>query len=126
MLAALFLLVAVVFAPAVHAAETITLRVALYPYVPGPQALFAQLAREFQGRNEGAILEVVDPEKDYYDGGLLALDADVFEIDTILLSDMIAAGKIAPLDVSLAGFAPESIEAVTRDGVTYAVPHWLC
>ena len=95
--------------PAAHAAEAVTLRVALYPYVPGADALFAQLAREFQRqtRRRDPELVEVDPQKDYYDGGLLALDADVFEIDTILLSEMIAAGKIAPLDVSLAGFAPK-------------------
>jgi thiamine pyridinylase len=127
-LAALLILLGVAFAPPARAAEAVTLRVALYPYVPGAHALFAQLAREFERRHEGAKLALVevDPQKDYYDDGLLTLDADVFEIDTILLSDMIAAGRIAPLDVSLAGFAPEAIEAVTRDNTVYAVPHWLC
>ncbi len=128
-LAALLILIAgLAFAPGAGAAEAVTLRVALYPYVPGAHALFAQVAREFQQRNEGAILELVevDPRKDYYDDGLLTLDADVFEIDTILLSDMIVAGRIAPLDISLAGFSPEAVEAVTRNGLIYAVPHWLC
>src|SRR5271163_2683327 len=106
----------------------ITLRVALYPYVPDQYAVFALLAREFQRRNEGVTLELVevDPAKGYYDGGLLTLDADVYEIDSILLSEMIAANKIAPLSVSLTGFSPEAIEAVTRNNSLYAVPHWLC
>ena len=39
---------------------------------------------------------------------------------------MIAANKIAPLDLALAGFAPESIAAVTRNGRVFALPHWLC
>ena len=77
------------------APEAITLRVALYPYVPDRYALFALLAREFQRRNEGVTLDLVEvaPTKDYYDGGLLALNADVYEIDTILLSEMIATAR---------------------------------
>jgi thiamine pyridinylase len=108
--------------------DAVTLRVALYPYVPERYALFALLAREFQRRNAGVVLDLVevDPAKDYYDGGLVGLDADVYEIDTILLDEIIAAKKIAPLDVALTGFAPESIAAVTRNGVVYALPHWLC
>ena len=111
-----------------EAADAVTLRVALYPYVPARYALFALLAREFQRRNVGVTLDLVEvgPGKDYYDGGLVALDADVYEIDTILLDEVIAANKIAPLDLSLAGFAPESIAAVTRNGIAYALPHWLC
>jgi thiamine pyridinylase len=107
-------------------AQPITLRVALYPYVPDKYAVFALLAREFQEQNEGVTLDLIEPVKEYYDGGLLGLDADVYEIDTILLSDMIAAKKLAPVNVSLNGFAPEAVEAVTRDGTIYAVPHWLC
>ena len=110
------------------APESITLRVALYPYVPGAHAVFALLAREFQRKNEGVTLELieVDPAKDYYDDGLLTLDADVYEIDSILLSDMVAAKKIAPLNVTLTDFAPEAADAVIRNGVVYAIPHWLC
>lgn len=104
----------------------VTVKVALYPYVPGQYAVFALLAREFQKQNEGVTLELVevDPSKDYYDDGLLTLKADVYEIDSILLSEMLH--KIAPLDIALNDFAPEAREAVTRNGVVYAVPHWLC
>jgi thiamine pyridinylase len=109
-----------------EAAEPVTLRVALYPYVPGKYSVFALLAREFQRRNKGVTLELVEvpPDQEYYSGGLVALDAHVFEIDSILLSDMLP--KLAPLSLSLAEFSPESVEAVTRNGITYALPHWLC
>lgn len=106
--------------------QPITLRVALYPYVPDKYAVFALLAREFQRQNDGVTLELVEPVQEYYAGGLLALDADVYEIDTILLSDMVAAKKLTPISASLDGFSPEAVEAVTRDGTVYAVPHWLC
>src|SRR5262249_34893819 len=85
--ALLVLIIGLVVSASTARAEAVTLRVALYPYVPRAQALFAELAREFQRRNDGVVLQPVeiDPHKDYYDDGLLALDADVFEIDTILL-----------------------------------------
>ncbi len=110
------------------AAPSITLRVALYPFVPDHYTVFALLAREFQRKHEGVTLELieVDPSKDYYDDGLLTLNADVYEIDSILLSEMVKANKITPLSLSLTGYSPEAIEAVTRNGVVYAVPHWLC
>jgi thiamine pyridinylase len=113
---------------AVAASDAITLRVALYPYVPERYALFALLAQGFQRRNPGVTLDLVevDPAKDHYAGGLVAIDADIYEIDTILLDEVIAANKIAPLDLPLGGFAPESVAAVTRNGVVYALPHWLC
>ena len=108
------------------AVESVKLRVALYPYVPGKHSVFNLLAREFQRRNEGLVVEMVEvpADQDYYDGGLAALDADVYEIDSILLSDVLH--KLAPLSLSLDGFSPESVEAVTRNGVVYAVPHWMC
>jgi len=115
------------------AADAVTLRVALYPFVPNQYAVFALLAREFQRKelrenNQPVTLDLVeiDPMKDYYDDGLLTLQADVYEIDSILLSDMIAANKVAPLNVSLTNFPPEAVEAVTRQDTIYAVPHWLC
>ena len=55
-------------------AQPITLRVALYPYVPDQYTVFMLLAREFQRQNEGVTLDLVEPVKEYYDGGLLALD----------------------------------------------------
>jgi len=104
----------------------VTLRVALYPYVPGPHSVFTLLTQEFQKRNPGVTLELaeVDPDKEYYSGGLTSLNADVYEIDSILLSEMLS--KIAPLTVSLDGFTQEAKDAVTRNGAIYAVPHWLC
>jgi thiamine pyridinylase len=108
--------------------EPVTLRVALYPYVPEREGLFLALAQGFQRQNPGIAIEMaeVDPNKDYYGDGLLDLSADVYETDTILLSRMVAARKIAALTVSLADFSEDSRDAVTRGGQVYAVPHWLC
>lgn len=124
---ALLLLLTGFCASAVQAApEPVTVRVALYPYVPGPYSLFMLLAREFQKQNAGVTLELVevDPAKDYYGDGLVTLSADVYEIDTILLNEMLP--RLAPLSLPLDGFTDEAKAAVTRNGQVYAVPHWLC
>jgi thiamine pyridinylase len=114
------------FPAACEGAEAVTLRVALYPYVPERHSVFTLLSQEFQRQNPGLILQLVEvpADQDYYNGGLAALDADVYEIDSILLSDVL--GKVAPLQLSMQGFEPTAIEAVTRNGLTYAVPHWMC
>lgn len=108
------------------AAEAVTLRVALYPYVPDKYGVFTLLTQAFQRQNPGIIVQAVElpPDQDYYNGGLAALDADVYEIDSILLSDVL--GKIVPLSMSLRGFDASAIAAVTRHGRVYAVPHWMC
>jgi thiamine pyridinylase len=84
------------------------------------------LAQEFQKKNPGAILQFVEvpADQNYYAGGLSALDADVYEIDSILLSDVLE--KIEPLSISLQDFDAAAVEAVTRNGLVYAVPHWMC
>lgn len=116
----------VAIAPRANGVEAVTLRVAFYPYVPDRYAIFTLLAREFQRQHEGTVVQLieVDQNKDYYEDGLSTLDADIYEIDSILLSEMLT--KIAPLNAALSDFAPEAIEAVTRNGQVYAIPHWLC
>ncbi|MDE1464143.1 extracellular solute-binding protein [Spartinivicinus poritis] len=108
---------------------TTKLRVALYPYVPNRLALFQKIEAIFESRNPNINLELVDNSTwlwDYYSGGLQATKADVYEVDTILLSDLIEAGKIAEVKLPSAPFTKEAIEAVTRNGKVYGVPHWLC
>lgn len=117
--------------PIAHANDNkiISLRVALYPYVPNRLALFHKVESIFESRNPGVNLELVEDKSllwDYYSGGLEITKADVYEVDTVLLSDLVDSGKISPIEFSPTSYSPESIEAVTRDGKTYGVPHWLC
>ena len=108
---ALFTCVVLWSGTSARAVEAVSLRVALYPFVPNQYAVFALLARAFQRKEmeehkQPVVLDLieVDPKKDYYEDGLLTLQADIYEIDSILLSDMIDANKIAPLNISLAAF----------------------
>lgn len=106
-----------------------TLRVALYPYVPNRLALFHKVEAIFESRNPGVNLELVEDKTllwNYYSGGLEATQADVYEVDTVLLSDLVESGKISPIEFSSTSYSKEAIEAVTRDSKTWGVPHWLC
>ncbi|GLQ33353.1 extracellular solute-binding protein [Litoribrevibacter albus] len=106
-----------------------TLRVALYPYVPDRLALFHKIEAIFESGNPGVNLELVDDSSilwDYYSGGLQATKADVYEVDTILLSDLIQSGKITELKLPREDYSDEVKAAVSRNGKTYGVPHWLC
>lgn len=115
--------------------EPITLRVALYPFIPDNLAFFNNLEHVFECENPGVDLRLVSTPNatyEYYTDdeankkGFQFVDADVYEIDTILLSDFIALGKIAPVQLPFDDFAPEGIQAVTRADKVYGVPHWLC
>ncbi|TPQ32853.1 hypothetical protein C2U70_20615 [Bradyrhizobium guangdongense] len=117
-------------------AEWLTLRVALYPAVPQRRALFAQLEQQFERLYPGVNVELVETYEengetksladDYYSGGLAKVKADVYEIDTILLTDLAEAGKIQPIELPFSDFAATAVTAVKRSGKTYAVPHWMC
>jgi thiamine pyridinylase len=116
-------------------AEPATLRVALYPYVPDSARVFQQLEAAFECLYPGLNLELVEEPNAtyrYYDfdmqkkRGFQFVDADIYEIDTILLSDFVAAKKIAPIALPYNDFDAAAVRAVERNGVTYAVPHWLC
>jgi thiamine pyridinylase len=105
-----------------------TLRVLLYPYVPDRLSLFQKLENDFEKDND-VNLELVDtPElvDGYYSGELQSSSADVYEVDTILLSDLIKMGKISKIDFPKSEFSNEAVAAVSRSGNTYAVPHWQC
>lgn len=110
-------------------AEITTLRVVLYPYVPDRLALFQKIEEVFESSNPGVNLELIDDQDllwGYYSGALQDTVADVYEVDTILLSDLVESRKISPIELPEVSFTREAIDAVTRKGVVYGVPHWLC
>jgi thiamine pyridinylase len=113
----------------------VTLRVALYPFTPDRLALFQKIESVFECENPGVnvvLISSANATDDYYSDdevkkkGFHFVEADVYEVDTILLADFIALGKIAPIDLPFNDFAPEGIAAVTPNGVVFGVPRWLC
>jgi thiamine pyridinylase len=115
--------------------EPITLRVALYPFVPDRLELFEKIEAIFECENPGVNVVLISSPNagdNYYDDdnekkkGIQFVNADVYEIDTVLLSDFVALGKIVPIELPFDDFAPETLRAVTRNSMVYGVPHWLC
>lgn len=115
-----------------------TLSVALYPFVPDGEGLFQELETAFEDSYPGVNLELVDTIRDpisgepaplsesYYTGGLLLAEADVYEIDTVLLKDMVDAQRLTPFDSVTDRFIEGALAAGTVDGSIWAIPHWLC
>ena len=115
--------------------QPVTLRVAMYPFVPESVDVFHTLETEFERAHDGVNVELVDEYKDdqgkshslaadYYKGGLERAVADIYEIDTVLLGDM--ASKLQNVTLEPGAFRPELGDAVTVNGQTLGVPHWVC
>lgn len=122
-------------APALAQVDSVTLRVAMYPFVPQFQDLFHTLESEFERTHPGVNVELVEDytnaqgelrslSADYYRGGLEQADADIYEIDTVLLADM--ASKLQPMALDSRAFRPDFGDAVKVNGQTLGVPHWVC
>src|SRR5215510_11465569 len=93
-------------APLLAQGDSATLRVAMYPFVPQFRDLFHTLESELERAHPGVNVELVDEymdskgelhfiSDDYYRGALEQTDADIYEIDTVLLTDM--ASKLQPV-----------------------------
>lgn len=118
--------------------EPTNLKVALYPYVPKGRELFFELEQAFEAKNPGVNLQLIESRldsksdksislfEDYYNGGLLKTQADVYEIDTVLLQAMIEAKKIQPIELPDRRFISSTYKAITFNEKTWGTPHWVC
>jgi thiamine pyridinylase len=109
------------------------LTVALYPYVPDFYRMFADAKAEFEKRHlDVEVVPVWLPN--YYDStapdSIRKTEANVLEIDSVFLTDMLKDDKIVPLPADSApsekDFAPAAVQAARRDGRWIGSPHWLC
>jgi thiamine pyridinylase len=121
--------------PDLPASVPVILRVALYPFTPDRLALFQKIESVFECENPNVNVVLISTKNatdNYYSDdekkkkGFRFVEADVYEVDTILLSDFIKLGKISPISLPFSDFAPEGIAAVTRNGAIFGVPRWLC
>lgn len=111
-----------------------TLRVVLYPYIPDKEAYFTDVKRTFEKLNPDIELELIDLSDNYYDESsphaITNTDADVMEVDSVFLQDLVDAHDIQPLrtdlGVTTSSFVPVATSAVMIRGVQFGVPHWLC
>jgi thiamine pyridinylase len=125
--------------------EPTVLRVALYPYIPdaaadGYRGLLQRIEAEFEGRHPSVDLRLasLDPTSGAsYDldslRSMLTLPISaggfhLVEVDAALLGDLADGGLVRPWSdpPGRADWHPAAVAAVTLDGGTFGVPHWLC
>ncbi|MBF0407460.1 MAG: hypothetical protein HQM10_08900 [Candidatus Riflebacteria bacterium] len=110
------------------------LRVALYPYVPQSAEMYWKLETEFEDLHPDIDLRYVELGVEYYSGQLLEAvrtsRADVFEVDTIFLRDLVDEKLIQELPADVLSpkdtFLQFACDSSMIDGKIYGVPHWLC
>lgn len=119
-----------------------SLKLVLFPYIPDAgndkfQSLIRALKRGFaQGHPEIDLQITIDPGADLFDlepGGtvnrLLGSGADaaqVVELDTMLLGDLVANQWVQPTGIKAADAFPAAEQAVSVNGELYAVPTYMC
>lgn len=109
------------------------LSVALYPYIPELAELYWRLEQDFEDKHPQIDLRYVDTAASYYkdepESVLKDGEADVVEIDTVLLPDLVQKGLLQTLDqacVPANTFLPVAESACRIDNKVYGVPHWVC
>lgn len=128
-------------APAVTSART-SFRAVLFPYIPDSShddfaSLIATLESGFEATNPSVDLTIViDENMDLYDyapGGELSKllgtgpeAAQVVELDTILMSTLVAEGWVQPVGLTNPGVYATAWQAATVSGVSYGVPTYMC
>jgi thiamine pyridinylase len=111
-----------------------TLRVVLYPIIPGFDDFASQLKRDFEAKYPAIKIEYVDLRANYYDpyyeGFVGSTSADVYELDSVFLQDFVRAGKIQPLPAELASEIDSYLDNARRGSkvgeTLYGLPHWVC
>ncbi len=120
--------------PQTETHERRPLKVILYPFVPAKDALFSAIEQEFERRYPSIDVQYIDLAENYYDPGkdkaITNTDADVYEVDSVFLVDLIEAQRIEPLPRRLQPtrgiFLTVAEQASQYEGVWYGVPHWAC
>src|SRR5262245_49302119 len=108
--------------------------VSLYPYVPNATALYWQLEVGFEHEHREIDLHIhVNPhyyEHDPHHAGIVSESADVYELDSVFLADVLARHKIQPLPADVLPAAHTLVapaqQAAFIQGVWWGWPHWVC
>lgn len=111
-----------------------TLKVALYPFIPAFEHAAEYLKLRYEAENPNVSLEILDLRTGYYDsadkGYIGAVDADIFELDSVLLRDFVADGKIVEMPKEALLPSGELLKNADRgsqlDGKKYGAAHWVC
>jgi thiamine pyridinylase len=107
-----------------------TLRVALYPLVPGYDEMKEMVRAAYREVRRDTRLEFVDLTN-YYKASepnsIVNNDAQVVEIDSVFLDDLEPTLQRLPKDaIQAEAFHPASVALTKRSDGWVAAPHWLC
>lgn len=110
------------------------LRVALYPFIPGFEPAAEYVKLRYEAENPDVTLDIIDLRTNYYDSTLDNYvgnaNADVFELDSVLLRDFVADGKIREMPDGALLPPDELLKNADRgtrlDGKRYGAAHWVC
>jgi thiamine pyridinylase len=110
------------------------LKVSMYPFIPNADNFYKKLETEFEKVLPDVDL-IINQNADYYDEtlGLITEEADIYEIDCIMLNDFVAKKKIQKLAnetlLSPHMMAPTTMVPAARNILInsgYVFPHWVC
>ncbi len=111
-----------------------TLRVVLYPFIPGFASFKSTVKSQFEASHPDIQLEIVDLSDNYY-GPFAAqyigcADADVYELDSVFLYDFAVNKKIQELPPAVAlpddALLKNAVTGSMANGKRYGAPHWVC
>jgi thiamine pyridinylase len=110
------------------------LKVALYPFIPEFEAAADMIKRDFEAVYPHVKLDLLDLRSNYYSPDepnyIETVEADIFEVDSILLSQFVADQKIRELstDVLLpqTELLANAYAGTQVDGKRYGAAHWVC
>jgi thiamine pyridinylase len=110
------------------------LRVVVYPFVPDKIGLFWLVEQSFERTHPAIDLQILDLSDNYYDQesphAVTNTEADVLEVDSVFMQDLIDSRKIQAIPASLrasAGSMLRVAEDAVRSGSSwFGVPHWVC
>ncbi len=111
-----------------------TLSVVLYPFIPAKADFFLQVKQDFEAKYPDIALNIIDLSDNYYsstsDHYIGTTVADVYELDSVFLTDFVTTGRIQelPKDLQLPPslYLDNAVRGAQIEGKWYGIPHWVC
>jgi thiamine pyridinylase len=115
------------------------LRVVVYPFIPRYREVLYTIKSRFEQANQSIELDLIDLSSNYYAAEkkgkpakdyIGTTDADVYELDSVLLKDFVDSKRIRPLPQAAQipdnQLLKNAVAGSTIDGIRYGAPHWVC
>jgi thiamine pyridinylase len=120
------------------ASQKTQLRVVLYPFIPEFNYAADTVKKMFEKENPDIELTVLDLSNNYYSSDpkddqntyIGKVQADVYELDSVFLTDFVKQGKIKPLPDDVLLPADQLLKNASAgsmiDGKRFGSAHWAC